>query len=180
MFQQVDLQGSLSSLANGIDYAGMVIFCIPSMIFVDKVGCVKLMVIESIGMCVCFFIMADLHVVNMSANNPAEHAVVVFIFIFVAFYATTWAPVASIYIAEIFLSKGLALASAILWVYSILVGQAPILMDKITVLLVSLCWLGYLFAPEPRNLSLEEMEVVFHGPLIVANLNYDEYIKAHH
>jgi hypothetical protein len=24
------------------------------------------------------------------------------------------------------------------------------------------------------------MEVIFHGPLIVTNLNYDEYIEAHH
>lgn len=118
MFQQAGLQGSLSLLANGIDYAVMVIFCIPGMILVDKVGRIKLMVIGSIGMCVCFFLMAGLyggvgytewneeqlsHVVNMSSNPPAEHAVIAFIFIFVAFYATTWAPVAWIYIAGMYI-----------------------------------------------------------------------------
>ncbi|CAO3625069.1 unnamed protein product [Mucor fragilis] len=208
MFQQAGLQGSLSLLANGIDYAVMVIFCVPGMILVDRVGRIKLMVIGSIGMCVCFFLMAGLyggvgytewneeqlsHVINMSSNPAAEHAVIAFIFIFVAFYATTWAPVAWIYIAEIFplriRSKGFALASAILWVGNILVGQVtPILMDKITwgtyvlygvIGLIMLVWM-FLFAPEPKGLSLEEIEVVFHGPLIVTNLNYEEYIKAHH
>ncbi|KAI8881748.1 glucose transporter [Backusella circina FSU 941] len=208
MFQQAGLQGSLSLLANGIDYAVMVIFCIPGMILVDRIGRVKLMIIGSIGMCVCFFLMAGLyggigftewneeqlsHVVNMSANPAAEHAVIAFIFIFVAFYATTWSLVAWIYIAEIFplriRSKGFALASAVLWIGNILVGQVtPILMDKITwgtyivygaIGVIMLVWM-YLFAPEPKGLSLEEMEVVFHGPLIVTNLNYDEYIQAHH
>ena len=73
----------------------------------------------------------------MSHNPAAGNAVIVFIFIFVAFYGTTWAPVAWIYIAEIFplriRSKGFALASAVLWVGNILVGQVtPILMDSIT------------------------------------------------
>lgn len=81
------------------------------------------------------------------------------------------------------------MASAILWVGNILVGQVtPILMDKITwgtyvlygvIGLIMLVWM-FLFAPEPKGLSLEEIEVVFHGPLIVTNLNYEEYIKAHH
>lgn len=86
-------------------------------------------------------------------------------------------------------SKGFALASAILWVGNILVGQVtPILMDKITwgtyviygvIGIIMLVWI-FLFAPESNGLSLEEMEVIFHGPLVVTNLNYEEYIKAHH
>ncbi|KAI9470990.1 MAG: sugar transporter, partial [Benjaminiella poitrasii] len=207
MFQQAGLKGSLSLLANGIDYAVMVIFCPLGMYLVDKIGRVKLMVIGSVGMCCGFFIMAGLfggvgytewneeqlsHVINMSNNPAAGHAVIAFIFIFVGFYATTWAPVAWIYIAEIFplriRSKGFALASAVLWVGNILVGQVtPILMDKITwgtyvlygvIGIIMLLWM-FLFAPEPKGLSLEEIEVVFHGPIIVTNLNYEEYLTAH-
>lgn len=207
MFKQAGLKGDLSLLANGIDYIVMVIFCIPGMWLVDKLGRVKLMIIGSIGMCCGFFIMAGLyggcgytewseadlsHVVNMSAHPDAANAVIAFIFIFVAFYGTTWAPVAWIYIAEIFplriRSKGFAFASALLWCANILVGQVtPILMDKITfgtyivygaIGLIMLVWI-ILFAPEPKGLSLEEMEVIFHGPVIVTNLNYEEYLEAH-
>ncbi|KAI8367944.1 glucose transporter [Choanephora cucurbitarum] len=207
MFQQAGLKGSMSLMANGLDYAVMVIFCIPGMILVDRVGRVKLMTIGSIGMCACFFIIAGLyggvgytewneeqlsHVVNMSNNPAAGNAVIVFIFIFVAFYGTTWAPVAWIYIAEIFplriRSKGFALASAVLWVGNILVGQVtPILMDSITwgtyiiygiIGIIMLVWM-WLFAPEPKGLSLEEIEVVFHGPLVVTKINYEEYLSAH-
>lgn len=92
----------------------MVIFCIPGIILVDRIGRIKLMTIGSIGMCVCFFIMAGLYgglghtewneadlsnVVDMSDSPAGGNAVIAFIFIFVAFYATTWAPVAWIYIA---------------------------------------------------------------------------------
>lgn len=41
-----------------------------------------------------------------------------------------------------------------------------------------LVWM-ILFAPEPKGLSLEEIEVVFHGPLVVTNLNYEEYLQSH-
>lgn len=41
-----------------------------------------------------------------------------------------------------------------------------------------LVWM-VLFAPEPKGLSLEEIEVVFHGPLIVTKLDYNEYIQSH-
>lgn len=186
----------------------MVIFCIPGMWLIDRIGRVKLMAIGSAGMCVCFFLMAGLyggcgytdwdeaslsHVVNMSDHPQAANAVIAFIFIFVAFYGTTWAPTAWVYIAEIFplriRSKGFAFASALLWCANILVGQVtPILMDKITwgtylvygaIGLIMLVWI-ILFAPEPKGLSLEEMEVVFHGPIIVTNLDYDAYLSAHH
>ncbi|OAD71487.1 hypothetical protein PHYBLDRAFT_155737 [Phycomyces blakesleeanus NRRL 1555(-)] len=208
MFQQAGLKGSMSLMANGINYIVMVVFCIPGMLLVDRVGRVKLMIWGSTGMCVCFFIIAGLyggcgykewdeasmsHVVNMSENPNAQNAVIAFIFIFVAFYATTWAPVAWIYIAEIFplriRSKGFALASSVLWIGNIVVGQVtPVLMDSITwgtyliygaIGIGMLVWV-ILFAPEPKGLSLEEMEVIFKGPLIVTNLNYTEYLAAHH
>ncbi|CDH53614.1 sugar transporter [Lichtheimia corymbifera JMRC:FSU:9682] len=196
MFKQAGLKGDLSLLANGIDYIVMVIFCIPGMWLVDKLGRVKLMIIGSVGMCCGFFIMAGLyggcgyvewseadlsHVINMSNHPEAANAVI------------AWAPVAWIYIAEIFplriRSKGFAFASALLWCANILVGQVtPILMDKITygtyipiygvVGLIMLAWI-ILFAPEPKGLSLEEMEVIFHGPIIVTNLDYDAYLAAH-
>ncbi|KAJ8651694.1 hypothetical protein O0I10_012743 [Lichtheimia ornata] len=207
MFKQAGLEGDMSLLANGIDYIVMVVFCLPGMWLVDKIGRVKLMIIGSVGMCCGFFIMAGLYggcgykewseedlmnVVNMSEHPQAASAVIAFIFIFVAFYGTTWAPVAWIYIAEIFplriRSKGFAFASALLWCANILVGQVtPVLMDKITygtyivygaIGLIMLAWI-ILFAPEPKGLSLEEMEVIFHGPIIVTNLDYEAYLEAH-
>lgn len=99
MFKQAGLKGDLSLLANGIDYIVMVIFCIPGMWLVDKLGRVKLMIIGSIGMCCGFFIMAGLyggcgytewseadlsHVVNMSQHPEAANAVIAFIFICVS------------------------------------------------------------------------------------------------
>ncbi|KAI8062101.1 general substrate transporter [Gongronella butleri] len=208
IFKQVGMEGSVSLLANGVDYAVMVIFCIPGMLLVDRIGRVRLMIYGSIGMCVGFILMAGIfggvghtvwdpeslsHVIDMSSNPAAEHAIIAIIFLFVMVYGTTWAPVAWIYIAEIFplriRSKGFALAAAILWVGNILVGQVtPLLMDSITwgtylvyagIGIIMLIWL-ILFAPEPKGLSLEEMEVLFHGPIIVTNLNYEEYLSAHH
>lgn len=44
--------------------------------------------------------------------------------------------------------------------------------------IIMLVWL-LIFAPEPKGLSLEEIEVIFRGPLVVTKLNYDEYVKSH-
>ncbi|KAI8975494.1 hypothetical protein BDF20DRAFT_995096 [Mycotypha africana] len=163
MFQQAGLKASLSV----------------GMYLVDKVGRVKLMVIGSIGMCCGFFIMAGLYGgLGYTEWNEEQSSHVI-----------NMTPVAWIYIAEIFplriRSKGFALASAILWVGNILVGQiASILMDSITyatyivygiIGLIMLAWM-FLFALEPRGLSLEEMELVFHGSVIVTNFKYDEYL----
>ncbi|KAL1928314.1 hypothetical protein VTP01DRAFT_3230 [Rhizomucor pusillus] len=207
MFQQAGLKGSLSLLANGVNYAVMVIFCLPGLWLVDKLGRIKLMIIGSTGMCIGFILMAGLyggcgyvewseadlsHVINMSEHPEAANAVIAFIFIFVAFYGTTWSPVAWIYIAEMFplriRSKGFAFASALLWCANILVGQVtPVLMDKITwgtylvyaaIGIIMLVWI-ILFAPETKGLSLEELEVIFKGPIIVTKLDYEGYLTAH-
>jgi MFS family permease len=174
MFEQAGLVGSASLLANGIDckyisinlnrsclltliFVGpldalMVIFCIPAMFIVDKVGRRKLMMTGTVAMGVGFLLMAGVyggvghtvwdpvnltHAVDMGGNKSADYAVIVIIFLFVCFYAITWAPCAWIYIAEIFplriRSKGFAFASALLWVGNVLVGQiTPILMNAIT------------------------------------------------
>lgn len=185
----------------------MVIFCLPGLWLVDKLGRIKLMIIGSTGMCIGFILMAGLyggcgyvewseadlsHVINMSEHPEAANTVIAFIFIFVAFYGTTWSPVAWIYIAEMFplriRSKGFAFASALLWCANILVGQVtPVLMDKITwgtylvyaaIGIIMLVWI-ILFAPETKGLSLEELEVIFKGPIIVTKLDYEGYLTAH-
>ncbi|GAB5587953.1 hypothetical protein Unana1_02853 [Umbelopsis nana] len=207
MFEQAGLQSSASLLANGIDYALMVLFCIPAMFIVDRVGRRQLMITGTIAMGVGFVLMAGIyggvghtvwdpvnltHAVDMGGNKGADYAVIVIIFLFVCFYAITWAPCAWIYIAEIFplriRSKGFAFASALLWVGNVLVGQiTPILMNAITfytyvvyaAIAVIIFIFLYFFCPEPKGLSLEEMEVIFQGPIFVNNLDYDSYLAAH-
>ncbi|CAO3667351.1 unnamed protein product [Umbelopsis ramanniana] len=207
MFEQAGLQGSASLLANGIDYALMVIFCIPAMFIVDRVGRRKLMLTGTVAMGIGFILMAGVyggvghtvwdeanltHAVDMGGNKGADYAVIVIIFLFVCFYAITWAPCAWIYISEIFplriRSKGFAFASALLWVGNVLVGQiTPILMNAITfytyvvyaAIAIIIFLFLYFFTPEPKGLSLEEVEVIFQGPIFVHNLDYDAYLSAH-
>jgi len=138
----------------------MVIFCIPAMFIVDRVGRRKLMLTGTVAMGIGFILMAGVyggvghtvwdeanltHAVDMGGNKGADYAVIVIIFLFVCFYAITWAPCAWIYISEIFplriRSKGFAFASALLWVGNVLVGQiTPILMNAITLYVHHFCF----------------------------------------
>ncbi|PVV04699.1 hypothetical protein BB560_000788 [Smittium megazygosporum] len=98
------------------------------------------------------------------------------IYTFVASFASSWGPVAWIYPAEIFpmsmRSKGTSITTATNWFFNFIVGLvSPMLIHSMSwglyalffVFMVIAVIVIYLFYPETKGRSLEQMEVIFRG-----------------
>ncbi|KAJ1955997.1 hypothetical protein EC988_001576 [Linderina pennispora] len=100
------------------------------------------------------------------------------VYLFVISFAASWGPIGWIYPAEIFpmhiRSRASSIATASNWLFNFVVGLvAPILIKRITwgldlifaIVMFAAIFIIYLFFPETKNRSLEEMEVIFTGSI---------------
>ncbi|KAJ7123202.1 general substrate transporter [Mycena epipterygia] len=161
---------------------------------IDRVGRRRLLLIGATGMMICEYIVAIVGVtvgtINESgeANNVASQKVLVaFVCFYIAFFATSWGPVAWVITGEIFplniRAKGMSLAVASNWLWNFGIGYAtPYLVDtstkgqpngvataalhvKVFFIWGSTC-LGcliftYFFIPETKGLSLEQIDLLY-------------------
>ncbi|KAL0096697.1 general substrate transporter [Phycomyces blakesleeanus] len=115
-------------------------------------------------------------VVDMSGNKAASYFCIVMIYFFVAGFAYSWGPVGWVYPAEIFpvsvRSKGNSIATAANWLMNFVISEiVPVMLSKITwgTYIFFGCCCGvmsvcvYIFFPETKGRSLEEMDSVFTG-----------------
>lgn len=134
LFQQAGIsqtQGSL--LANGIQGLVLNIFTWPDMFYMDTWGRRRPMIIGAIGMAISMMLIAvimktmgnpyynslthktDFHFANKSASNTT----IAFVYIYVFFFAMTWACVAWVYPPEVFSmnmrGRGTSMTSATNW-----------------------------------------------------------------
>lgn len=103
--------------------------------------------------------------------------IVVFLCIYVAFYAVTWAPLTWVLVGELFplaiRGRGSGLASSFNWIGSFAVGllfpimTASMPQEAVFAIFGVICLLGVAFirfaVPETRGRSLEEIEVLGAG-----------------
>jgi nitrate/nitrite transporter NarK len=75
---------------------------------IDRVGRRRLMLIGAAGMCFCEFIVAIVGVTvgqasaDGSVNLVAQRVLIAFVCFYIAFFATSWGPVAWVLTGEIF------------------------------------------------------------------------------
>ncbi|PVZ97767.1 hypothetical protein BB558_006265 [Smittium angustum] len=199
IFEQAGVGGSNASrIAQGINGVVNMASTIPAILFVDRWGRRKTLIIGAIGTGTAYLILAlsiaiggtvykdadGKKQVNMKTKG-ASYVAIVMVYVFVASFAISWGPVGWIYPAEIFpmsmRAKGTSITTAANWLLNFVVGLiAPKLIVTITwglyliftVFMYLAVVIVYFFYPETKNRTLEQMEVIFNGT-IWANRDFD-------
>ncbi|KAL4887719.1 general substrate transporter [Aspergillus karnatakaensis] len=178
IFEQLGMSNNTTSLlATGVVGVAMFLATIPAVIWVDNVGRKPILVIGAIGMATCHFIIAGIFAENENqweSQRAAGWAAVAMVWLFVVHFGYSWGPCAWIIIAEIWplsvRAKGTSLGASANWMNNFIVGQVtPDMLQGIRygtyIFLGLMTTLGglfiYFFVPETKQLSLEEMDVIF-------------------
>ena len=112
----------LISIATSTVNVGMTL---PGIWGVERFGRRSLLLLGAIGMTICEFIIAIVGSTTSTGNKPAQAVEVAFVCIYIAFFASTWGPVAWVVTGEIFPLKirakamSLSVASNWLWNFAI-------------------------------------------------------------
>ncbi|KAF9886813.1 hypothetical protein FE257_011060 [Aspergillus nanangensis] len=178
IFAQLGMSNNTTSLlATGVVGVAMFLATIPAVIWVDKLGRKPVLFVGAIGMATCHFIIAAIFGQNENqwdTHPAAGWAAVAMVWLFVVHFGYSWGPCAWIIIAEIWplsvRAKGTALGASANWMNNFIVGQVtPDMLADIRygtyIFFGLITFLGALFiaffVPETKQLSLEEMDVIF-------------------
>lgn len=165
----------LISLATNIVNVGMTV---PGILLIELVGRRSMLLWGAVGMSVSQFIVA---IVGVAADSDASNKVLVaFTCFFIAFFASTWGPIAWVVVGEIFplrtRAKSVALSAASNWLWNWAIAYAtPYLVESgpgnanlgTNVFFI---WAGcnflcvaftYLFIYETKGLSLEQIDELY-------------------
>ncbi|RAO73330.1 uncharacterized protein BHQ10_009342 [Talaromyces amestolkiae] len=189
LFQQAGLgETSASLLANGLQGVILNIFTLPNMYYMDSWGRRRPMIVGGVGMGVAMMLIGVImktkgdpiydpltKKTNFTfADHNASNATVAFVYIYVMFFALTWACVAWVYPPELFSmnmrGRGTSMSSATNWFVNFWFAlYIPTAMDKISwklyLIFMALCFLMaivvFLYYPESAGKTLEEMDFLF-------------------
>jgi len=156
----------------------MLLITVPALIFVDRFTRRSITLIGGLILTFSMFLIGILYASHsVSATSPSRYLVIILVFVFSLTYAATWAVVAKIYASEIQPAETRSAASCVAqgmgfftnWLVAVL---TPFLLAKSSfgayflfggfcITSIGLLWL---YMPETRGLSLEDIERVFAGP----------------
>ncbi|OMH85464.1 High-affinity glucose transporter [Zancudomyces culisetae] len=180
-------------IAQGLFGVVSFLFTIPAVVYVDKWGRKKLLIIGAVGSGTCHLIVAlasafgSKKVFDSVGNQQtiyistvASWVSVIFIYIFIIFFAFSWGPVGWIYPAEIFSTtvkaKGTSITTACNWGMNFLVALlSPLLLDKLgwmtylffMVPMYASAFIIYSFFPETKGKTYEEIDGMFYKSMWV-------------
>ncbi|CEI93030.1 hypothetical protein RMCBS344292_07275 [Rhizopus microsporus] len=180
IFQSVGLTGtSVSLLATGVVGIINFVMTFPTVFLLDIVGRKRTLMVASIVMAICMIIVAIITALFQHdwPNHTAEGWVsVAFIYIFIANFAYGWGPIAWVIAAEIFplraRAKAMSVTTSANWMCNFIIGLiVPTMLANITYgtyiffacFLVLSFFFVWLFVPETKGRSLEEMDEIFGG-----------------
>ncbi|KAI5123528.1 hypothetical protein M0805_006688 [Coniferiporia weirii] len=167
----------LISVATNVVNMGMTL---PGMYGVERYGRRRLLLIGAVGMCVCEYIVAIAGVCLPTDNLAGQKVLVAFVCIYIAFFASTWGPIAWVVVGEIYplnvRAKGISLSAASNWLWNFAISYAtPYLVDnakgdanlgpKVFFIWGSTCFCCIIFTyfciPETKGLSLEQIDLLY-------------------
>jgi len=157
-----------------------VFMTLPGIWGVERFGRRRLLLIGAAGMCICEFIVAIVGVKVSTGNLAGQHVLVAFVCIYIAFFASTWGPIAWVITGEIFplqvRAKAMSLSVASNWLWNFAIAYAtPFLVNvapgsaglqvKVFFIWGSTCACCVIFTyfcvPETKGLSLEQIDEMY-------------------
>ncbi|KIY46795.1 MFS monosaccharide transporter [Fistulina hepatica ATCC 64428] len=157
---------------------------IPGIWGVERFGRRPLLLWGAVVMCICEFIVAIVGVTISIDNLAGQRVLIAFVCIYIAAFASTWGPLAWVYVAEIYplnvRAKGLSMAAASNWLWNFGIGYAtPYLVNKapgsaglqssVFFIWGGCCFLciafTIFFIPETKGLSLEQIDMLYENTL---------------
>ncbi|KAG1138598.1 hypothetical protein G6F37_010346 [Rhizopus arrhizus] len=180
IFQSVGLTGdSVSLLATGVVGIINFVMTFPTVFWLDVTGRKILLMIASIVMTICMVVVAIITALCQHdwPSHTAEGWVsVAFIYIFIANFAFGWGPIPWVIAAEIFplrmRAKAMSVTTSANWMSNFIIGLiVPTMLQNITygTYIFFACFVAmsfffvWLFVPETKGRSLEEMDEIFGG-----------------
>ncbi|EDR00723.1 uncharacterized protein LACBIDRAFT_313180 [Laccaria bicolor S238N-H82] len=174
-----------------------VFMTLPGMWGVERFGRRRLLLVGAIGMCVCEYIVAIVAVTISVENIAGQKVLIAIVCIYIAFFASTWGPIAWVITGEIFplqiraKAMSLSIASNWLWNFGIayatpyLVNKAPGsagLEAKVFFIWGTTCFCCIIFTyfciPETKGLSLEQIDLMYQNTTPVKSLEYRRRLVA--
>jgi sugar porter (SP) family MFS transporter len=157
-----------------------VFMTLPGMYGVEKYGRRRLLLLGAAGMSICEFIVAIVGVTVSGNNLAGQRVLIAFVCIYIAFFASTWGPIAWVITGEIFplqvRAKAMSLSTASNWLWNFAIGYAtPFLVNKqpgsagleskVFFIWGSTCACALVFTwfciPETKGLSLEQIDDMY-------------------
>ncbi|KAK9321892.1 general substrate transporter [Lipomyces orientalis] len=155
-----------------------VVFTPPGMYAVEKLGRRNLLLLGSIGMCVCEYIVA---IVGTAVDSVvASKVLIAFVCCYIAFFASSWGPVAWVVVGESFSlrtrAKSVAICAASNWLWNFGIGFAtPYMVDsgpgnanlgaKVFFIWGTCCFASiffvYFLIYETKGLTLEQVDELY-------------------
>jgi hypothetical protein len=147
-------------------------------------------------MVVCEYIVAIVGVTVSIDNQAGQKVLVAFVCIYIAFFASTWGPIAWVVTAEIFplaiRAKAMSLSTASNWLWNFGISYAtPYIVNpeygnlgaKVFFIWGSTC-LGclvftYFCVPETKGLTLEQIDILYQNTTPIKSVAYRDQLIAH-
>jgi len=184
----------LTTIATNVVNVGMTV---PGIYLVDRVGRRKLLLWGALGMLICEYLVAIIGVTISVDNHSGQKALVALVCIYIAFFASTWGPIAWVVVGEIFplniRAKGIALSAASNWLWNWAIAYAtPFLVNKgkgdadlgVKVFFIwgTTCVGCFVFTyfciPETKGLSLEQVDILYQNTTPIKSAAYRDQLIA--
>lgn len=174
LFDALGLEGAGGSVAFVlVNNAINIIATLPGLYLIEKFGRRWLMIVGGVGIAVSHILVTVFGEVSR-VNQPVGWGAIIFIFVFIIFFAFTWGPVVWAYQSEIFpmriRSKGTSLSTVSNWATNAVVSKvAPLILQSIS-FYTYLIFGGFgvimtifviALVPETKGKTLEELDEVF-------------------
>ncbi|KAI5467512.1 general substrate transporter [Mariannaea sp. PMI_226] len=178
VFQDLGLTGGTQALlATGVTGVVFIVFTVPGMVIIDKVGRKPMLCVGSTVMWVSMIlagVLAAIYHKEWASHMAAAWTTVAFIWLYVGAFGATWGPVSWTLVAEIFplsiRSKGSSIGASSNWLNNFAVAFfVPTMFKKLQwgtyiffsgFLAASIAWI-YFYLPETKGATLEEMDQIF-------------------